>query len=296
MRVGNRYRRQRRRRSFVLTRLGRLGAIGATLGRCLVVASVGAAGLVWAWRALPFPWWVAPIVLSLWRAGEASSPVGRRRRGQGPRYESLMRPPPGVRAAVEDQAPLFAIPPRRLQVVVQRYGRGRARHLPLAAAAGWFGGGVVIIDDDLAAKSRSSRPGDGIDDEVRAVVAHELAHIYALHSLAVPAQWFSLAAIISVCATSAGYRRLVDGAFLLPSLVVHAAALAAGLALWALAMRWVSRASEYAADERAAVVLGGGAALAAALTHDFGSSSGRWRALFATHPPIDKRARRLATR
>jgi hypothetical protein len=175
MRARNTYRREVRRRSFVLTRLGRLGAIGMTLLVCLPVVAVGVAVLVWSRLALPPGWSMLPVFVSFLRAARASRPFRGRRRLRAPLYPSMMPTPPGIVAAVEDLAPAFGLRARRIQVVVQQYGRGRASDLPLAAAAGWLGGGVVIADDDLAAKSLASHPGDGVDEEVRAVVTHELS-------------------------------------------------------------------------------------------------------------------------
>ncbi|MDQ6946948.1 MAG: M48 family metalloprotease [Actinomycetota bacterium] len=259
----------------------------------LPVIAVGVAVLAWAWLNLAPPWSVIPVLAAVASAGRASRPFRGRRRLLAPVYRSVMAPPPGIVAAVEDLAPVFGLRARRIQVVVQRYGRGRARHLPLAAAAGWRGGGVVIADDDLAAKSLSSQPGDRVDGEVRAVVSHELGHLYALHSITSVADRFTLTAVVTTSVCGALRQRAVAGVTSPAWLAVHGVVLVGVLAVSVLAMRWESRVCEYAADRKAAAALGTGAALAAALTHDFGGHSSGWRALWSTHPPIDKRAARL---
>lgn len=293
----NAYRRREHRHSFVASRLGRLQALGATVARSLLVAVIGVGALAWFWGRVSIDWFAGPLVATVWQTARATRTFRRRgRRVRTPTYHTVMPTPAGVMAAVADLAPRLALRSKRLRVVVQEYGKGKARDLNLAAAAGWLGGGLIIVDDDLARKSIESRPGDSADTEVRGVIAHELGHIYGLHSILAAANAFSLAGVTTVCVASLFFIRFETGTFETSTLITHAALLLGGLVVCWLTSRWVGRMNEYAADIYAMRALRHGDALAAALAHDFGTGRRGWREVFDSHPSQDKRLARLAAR
>lgn len=280
-----------------MSRIGRLRAVTATFLRSLIVASIGAAALAWFWNQASPAWFAGPFAMTAWQTARSTRTFRRRGRHlQNPHYETIMPAPPGVADAVADLAPRFALRAKRITIVVQRYGKGKARDLNLAAAAGWLGGGLLIVDDNLAEKSLQSRPGDADDNEVRGAVAHELGHIYGLHSALVSANAFTLAALTTVCVFGAAHSQSASGSFERSVLIAYAVALAFGLLVCRLAALWVSRMCEYAADTYAAKVLRDGNPLAAALAHDFGSGHRGWRVVFDEHPSQHKRIARLKAR
>lgn len=120
------------------------------------------------------------------------------------------------------------------------------------------------------------------DDELRAVVAHEVGHHERHHVLL----RFSLAALAAGAALGvAGYAPVAT----MYALLVGAVPLVAGLA-------WVVRRTEYAADGHAARVVGGPAladALERLAERRYVLDSGGVLGVFAYHPPLAERIRRL---
>lgn len=288
----NEYRNKPHRTRYLRSRVTRIFAVLTTIARSLIVTVIGAGVLSWGYQQLPTPIFAFPVGLTIWQVHRSFRYVKRRRKGSHS-YESVMNVPDGVVAAVKDLAPQFGLRARRLDIVVTEYGHGKMADLPLAAAAGWLGGGVVIIDDDLARKALVSRPGDKTDQEVRAVVAHELAHIYALDSLNVTASLFAFTSIATTAATVIANQIWIDKAVTATNTAGLVAATLLALLATLLLDRWVARQCEHAADRRAAQVLGTGTSLASALQRDFGSGNRGWRELFDSHPATHRRIKRL---
>lgn len=278
------YRRGHQRRSFIVTRANRLAAVTTNLARGL--ALLAAALIPWWYSATEAatPTWAAiAAAVTVPTAWKHIRSLRTAVQGWGGRKNPGGIPGP-VRAAVEDLAGTYGLKRRRIAFLVHP-PRSRM-HAPLAAMSSGFDGAVLMIDTNLAAKAESARPGDQIDNEVRAIVAHELAHWYAWDSLTA-----TLGAAANVLALGGGALAAVLA--YTGELPTGAAAFAAWPALTYLATRFVSRQAEHRADARAANVTGTPDALASALVRDFGMSERTWKTITSTHPPTADRVRRL---
>lgn len=278
------YRRGHQRRSFVITRANRLAAVTANLARGLALIA-----------ATLIPWWYATTEAStpMWAgiAAAVTIPTAWKHvrslrtavRGWGGKKNPGGVPGP-VRAAVEDLAGTYGLKRRRISFVI--HPPNSRMHAPLAAMSSGLDGAVLMIDSHLVDKARTARPGDQTDNEVRAIVAHELAHWYAWDSLTA-----TLASAASVLALGAGG---------LTATLIYAGELPHGAGVFAawpipihLAARFLSRRAEYRADARAANITGTPDALATALVRDFGMGQRTWRTALSTHPATADRVHRL---
>lgn len=276
------YRRGSQRRSFVLTRLGRLAAICANLTRGLLLLAFAATPFWYAATNDQAAWAAVAAVATLPPAWQRIRSLRNAVRGWGGR-KNPAGVPGAVRAAVEDLTATFGL--RRKRVTFLPYHRP-GMHPPLAAMAAGTDGAVLMLNPQLTAKAEAARPGDPIDNEVRAVVAHELAHWYSWDSLL-----GTLAATAWIVAVGGGL--LTAALTQTDSLPPHAWVFAAWPIPVFLASRAASRGAEYRADARAVQVTGEPGALAAALLRDFGNQPRQFRTLIATHPATADRVRRL---
>lgn len=277
------YRRNTSRRSFVVTRAGRLGAISANLTRGVVVVLFAAIPLLWTaqqgHRTLALGVGATTVSVAWERIRRLRTAV----RGWGAK-RSASGLPPAVRAAVEDLTRIFGLRRGRVAYLTRPYRKGF--HGRLAGMATGLDGAVLMLNDDLVAKARGARPGDETDDQVRAIVAHELAHWYSWDSLlstlveaAVVVAWGS--AVACAIAMYLGEQDPAAQGFLLwPSVIF-------------LAARACHRGAELRADARAAVTTGNPVALADALLNDLGPARRTWRTWLSTHPATTDRVARL---
>jgi hypothetical protein len=259
--------------------------LGLTCLRVLaVVAAVALLG--WAWESLLGGWLFLTAVVGASLQGLVTVQAMGRGRRQLMRHRSAV--PDAIWAAVGDLSSAFALSTRRLVVNVCDLG-GRKHHgIPTAAATSGLGGAVLFVDEGLAAKAARAGPGSQDDDEVRAVMAHELAHVFA-QDVAVKVT-SSLAMILIGWCTVLGATAAAGGD--MSGSRVGLLGMASALVVFLLD-RWLGRSAEYAADARAGKATGRPLALAAALERDFYGTSRGWKDWLATHPPTDKRCVRL---
>jgi heat shock protein HtpX len=181
--------------------------------------------------------------------------------------------------------------------------------VPNAFAVGRKGAGTVVVSETMLALVEE---GHVSMDELEGVLAHELAHVKN-RDVIVMLLGQSVASIVALTVFFV-VRLVTDDVPLVGFLVAYLASIVTQMLVMVFVLA-ISRYREYVADEDAAEYTGDPEALASALaiiaevgSHEeaadvegstaamciFGGERGLLAAVFATHPPIEKRIDRLA--